>query len=201
MVVGPSDWEAEGRVVARELVAGPFRIDAREVAIGELRCGACLERFRREIEAGDLARAAYGITFDEAREHCAQSGGRLPRESEWIIAASRGVRRYPWGDSGAVCRRAAYGLVDGPCGQGARGPDTVLAHPDGRTPDGLFDLAGNVAEWVVGDVGEGPRAKGGSFRSTLAAELRVWAQLALEGGSRDDRLGFRCVEDVAPPRP
>ena len=97
----------------------------------------------------DVGRAASYVTLDEARAICAAHGGRLPTEDEWIVAAAGDKpRRYPWGDTGAVCRRAAWGLTRGPCANGATGPDTVGAHPDGATPLGIEDLAGNVAEWV-----------------------------------------------------
>src|SRR5438552_3017582 len=59
------------------------------------------------------------------------------------------ARRYPWGDTGAVCRRAAWGLANGPCATKGRSPDTVGAHPDGASRMGVFDMAGNVAEWVT----------------------------------------------------
>jgi formylglycine-generating enzyme required for sulfatase activity len=146
------------------------------------------------------------MTRAEAQAFCEGKGGRLPTEDEWIVAAVSAMnppRRYPWGDTGAVCRRAAWGLKDGPCAHGLReaGPDTVGAHPDGDTPLGLHDMAGNVAEWVSDDVsGEGPRntseagiAKGGSWSSALAAELRIWARLELEPESHDSRVGVRCV--------
>jgi formylglycine-generating enzyme required for sulfatase activity len=94
------------------------------------------------------------MTRREAERFCEAHGGRLPTEDEWIVAAVSAMnppRRYPWGDTGAVCRRAAWGLKDGPCARGTGGPDTVGAHPDGDSPLGLHDLAGNVAEWVSDD--------------------------------------------------
>lgn len=207
--IGPSDWEAEGLVAPRTIHTQPFRIDAFEVTVG---------RWDEHAHA-DIARAANGMSRESADDFCRAHGGRLPTEDEWIVAATAGgpdlgagaaaqeQRRYPWGDTGAVCRRAAWGLVDGPCATAADGPDTVGAHPDGDSPLGIHDLAGNVAEWVqpnpaAGVSEEEPRkrnnrlslAKGGSYASALAAELRVWAALrfAPEGAARPD-LGFRCV--------
>jgi formylglycine-generating enzyme required for sulfatase activity len=103
--------------------------------------------------------------------------------------------RYPWGDTGAVCRRAAWGLQTGPCATGALGPDTVGAHQGGDSPLGLHDLAGNVAEWVAPEAGrpEVGVAKGGSWQSRLATELRLWARLELDPQARDPRVGLRCV--------
>ena len=184
LVLGPSDWEAEGRVSSRTVHASAFRVDAFEVTQG--RWGGAT--------AGDAARAASGMTADEAAAFCARRapGGRLPTEDEWIVAAVAGrapTPRYPWGETGAVCRRAAWGLDVGPCARGADGPDTVASHPDGDSALGLHDLAGNVAEWVA----PGVAAKGGSWSSDLAADLRIWARLDLASGARDPRVGLRCV--------
>lgn len=200
IAVGPSDWEAQGQVAARVIRVDAFRIDAFEVTSGAM-----------DPHATDPFRAASGITRDDAAAFCASRAGRLPTEDEWIVAADSAMnppRRYPWGDTGAVCRRAAWGLESGPCASAASpakgenaGPDTVGAHPDGDTPLGIHDMAGNVAEWVLAGSGEGPQtdsgtigiAKGGSWRSPLAAELRVWARLEVPPGVHDARVGFRCV--------
>jgi len=192
LAIGPSDWEAEGRVPARSIRVQAFHIDAFEVTRGAM--GA----------RTDVARAASNVTLAEAMAACAARGGRLPTEDEWIVAAASAMsppHRYPWGDTGAVCRRAAWGLDSGPCAHGADGPDTVGAHPDGDSPLGIHDLAGNVAEWVTLPVtvagSQALVAKGGSWATALAADLRLWARLELpaqgQGGSGDPRVGFRCV--------
>ncbi len=191
IVVGPSDWEAEGRVASRTIHVQAFRMDAFEVTRG--RWGGA--------QAGDAGRAASGMTRDEAASFCAHwaNGGRLPTEDEWIVAAVAGAKsppRYPWGDTGAVCRRAAWGLGTGPCAEGADGPDTVGAHADGDSALGLHDLAGNVAEWVLDAPAPAPTpalAKGGSWRSALASDLRVWARIELASDARDPRVGLRCL--------
>jgi formylglycine-generating enzyme required for sulfatase activity len=188
VAIGPSDWEAEGRTVSRTIRVEAFRVDAFEVTRG--RWGA--------VADGDEARAASGMTRAEAAAFCTARGGRLPSEDEWIVAAASAVnpvRRYPWGETGAVCRRAAWGMSSGPCAIGADGPDTVGAHSDGDSPLGLHDLAGNVAEWVAPEPrgGEIGVAKGGSWQSALATELRAWARLELSPDARDPRVGLRCV--------
>ncbi len=190
LTVGASDWEAEGRVASRTFVAGPFWLDAFEVSTLAL----------AETNVPDELRAASGVSRREAEAYCARQLGRLPTEDEWIVAAAgASVRRYPWGDTGAVCRRAAFGLAEGPCARGASGPDTVGSHADGDSPLGIHDLAGNVAEWVAPAPGQSASvgvAKGGSWRTDLAADLRVWATLALDPDAHDDRVGFRCAYDA-----
>jgi formylglycine-generating enzyme required for sulfatase activity len=204
--VGPSDWEAEGLVAARTIHVGSFRVDAFEVTE---------HAFRGDAGWTTGPRAATGMTRDAAERFCLARGGRLPTEDEWIAAAAAppaaasgqaggaSARRYPWGETGAVCRRAAWGLLKGPCGAGGDGPDVVGSHTDGDAPLGIHDLAGNAAEWVAGEggnaaaPGRGARAsavaKGGSWQSALASELRTWARLELPADRGDPRVGFRCA--------
>ena len=138
------------------------------------------------------------MTRDDAAAYCGRRGGRLPTEDEWLVAAAGAAgHRYPWGETGVVCRRAAFGLAKGPCSAEGAGPDSVGAHGDGDSPEGVHDLAGNVAEWVAARPAD-PHlgvAKGGSWRSELAAELRVWARLEVDPDARDDRVGVRCAYD------
>ena len=205
VIVGPSDWEAEGRVRPHTVRVEAFAIDRLEVSTGRA-CAYAALAGAPSCGDGDPARAASGVSFEMARLYCAARGGRLPTDDEWLAAAGGDrPRRYPWGDTGAVCRRAAWGLESGPCGEGADGPDTVGAHPEGATPLGVHDLAGNVAEWVEGpcpDPNAGcPRiVRGGSWKTRLATELRTWlrrevgAHDAEAGG--DATIGFRCAYDL-----
>ena len=187
LIVGPSDWEAEGKVRPRTVEAGPFWIDAFE---------ATQESFAGH-DVADPVRAAHGISRKEAADYCRQHQGRLPTEDEWMVAAAGPAgTRYPWGETGAVCRRAAFGLSRGPCSAEGTGPDTVGAHPTGDTSLGVHDLAGNVAEWVTTDEVEKGVTKGGSWRAELETELRVWARLEIDADAHDDRVGVRCAHDA-----
>ena len=196
--LGPSDWEAEGRVASRLVRTGPFAVDAFEATAGQAFCQACPLADPARL-AGAPARAAAGLTLEEARAICRARGGRLPTGDEWtalsaVVDAASGsegaavLHRYPWGDTGAVCRRAAFGLSRGPCAVGGKGPDPVGAHPDGDSPAGVHDLAGNVAEWT-----EEGFVRGGSWDSALAEELRTWARAEVPPLAHDPRIGVRCA--------
>lgn len=99
------------------------------------------------------------VTWSRARDYAASRGGRLPTEAEWEFAA-RGPegRRYPWGNAALNCTRAQYDSCKANSWDpGIRLP--VMSKPAGATPDGIHDLAGNVAEWIsdwYGDYDDAP---------------------------------------------
>ncbi len=199
MNIGPSDWEAEGRVAPRTVTVAPFALDAFEATEAKVALVLRPNDASPAIDR-DGPRAASGLSRDEAAAYCAARGGRLPTEDEWLAAAAGPAsHRYPWGDTGAVCRRAAWGIAAGPCGSGATGPDTVGAHPDGDGAAGFHDLAGNVGEWVAPDPSAPARGvlHGGSWQTTLATDLRTWARREIDPASHDPSVGVRCAYDAA----
>jgi serine/threonine protein kinase len=82
------------------------------------------------------------VDWQQAQTFCQWRGARLPSEAEWEKAA-RGThgRTYPWGE-GFDCTKANYGGCSGDTEQ-------VGAFPDGASPYGALDMAGNVWEWVA----------------------------------------------------
>lgn len=118
----------------------------------------------RQHRAGDLSdRPVTGIDHDDAIRLATAAGGRLPTSVEWEwIAAGPHRHRYPWGDDAWTPRRA---VLTGE-GNTPLGPLPCGLRPDGASPHGVLDLAGNVWEWTCTPVmGSGYVIRGGSYAS------------------------------------
>jgi formylglycine-generating enzyme required for sulfatase activity len=180
---------------------GAFLIDSHEQTEGEyaecVATGPCPPAPSR----GEPGLPQARITAEEAETYCRFREGRLPTDDELAFATmgSEG-RRYPWGETGAVCRRVAFGLEQGPCAHDSGGPQLAGSHSSGATADGIHDLAGNVAEWTRPIDGVSS-VRGGSWRDVGAEAVRAWSFVRLDPGTRSPAVGFRCVYEVAPPRP
>lgn len=195
--LGAEDWEAEGIVAPRKADVAAFQLDAAEVTLE--RWGHCVVAGGcRSLDEQEPGVPVHGVDPREAEAFCRFEGGRLPTSDEWLWAAMGAeARRYPWGSTGLVCRRATYGIVDGPCAKAAEGPDLAGSRDDGATPEGAVDMAGNVAEWTLEAPGQYV-ARGGSYRSKTALEVKSWSVELLPPKART--VGFRCAYDVAKPR-
>lgn len=193
-----------------------FSIDLYEVTTAQY--AAFLAASKRPVpwqwETVDLAqhgdRPVVGVDWRDADAYCAWSGKRLPTEAEWEKAA-RGTdgRLYPWGNQGPTGELANFAL-------GARFSYNqvllpVRSHDAGKSPYGLYHMAGNVYEWVQDWYGTnyyetspeknplGPShgqfkvLRGGSW-SDLPKYLLTYARFKLPPETKNSYTGFRCAK-------
>lgn len=212
----------------------PFYIDETEVTNGQyelcVEAGVCPPPSRSNPTThpayyGDPAYADYPVVFInwyQADTFCEWRGARLPSEAEWEMAAAFNPTEalkltYPWGD-------AFDGTKLNYCDQSCPSPDRdtayndghrdtapVGSYPDGRSPLGVYDMSGNVMEWVndwydnrfyesTGDTnpmgpadGEIKSFRGGSWLAS-AEEVRLVARGSFDPRVIQANLGFRCAQ-------
>ncbi|MBI4568472.1 MAG: SUMF1/EgtB/PvdO family nonheme iron enzyme [Planctomycetes bacterium] len=95
-------------------------------------------------EPAEAVHPVDGLSWYDAEAYAAWAGRRLPTEAQWEKAA-KGVRnqRYPWGDEEPTRDHGRFTLESL-----WTGPAPVDAFEKGASPFGVFNMAGNVAEWV-----------------------------------------------------
>ncbi len=199
---GTSDSSGTASVLVRA-----FWLDATEVTAGAYRAcitrGACPPPATAEgctVHANLAAHPASCVTLEEARSYCRFVQKRLPTSAEWSAAAAGAAKRtYPWGeDSPSADRLDACGAEcsDHPMFAGSDGhPKTapVGTFALGRSPEGAFDLSGNVAEWTESPLGAVVR--GGSWEDVDVRAVASAAAIAIAPDEKRPTIGFRCAAD------
>lgn len=204
-----------------EVLLSDYWLDRNEVTVA---------RYRRCVVAGSCAEPPYAsggerfdrpdlpvtlVTWNDARIFCTWAGGRLPTEAEWERAArGLGRRRYPWGNvwNPMLLNHGSFGWDTLDADDGFLELAPVGSFRDGRTPDGLADMAGNVEEWIADwyapeyphtssvnprgpDLGELRVLRGGSF-GLGRPWLRGTTRMRDLPTSRRAYRGFRCARDA-----
>ena len=207
-----------------------FYMDTYEVTMEEYRAFQRATKYR-ELPEGVSTYApgnqhpVVGVSWDDAKAYCRWAEKQLPTEAQWEKAA-RGLdgQTYPWGNYPVNGRWANY--CDATCDEywnDAKQTDgypytaPVGSFPDGKSPYGIHDLAGNVWEWVRDGydatyysrspernpvnttLGEGRVLRGGGWNS-LAAYVRAAYRFWSAPDYLNTNIGIRCVVEVPGPR-
>jgi formylglycine-generating enzyme required for sulfatase activity len=220
--------ESEGP--QRKVYVSGFAIDRVEVTVAAYR--ACVQAGACSPAPLNIADTRFTqptmpvstVTWSEADAYCAWRGARLPTEAEWERAA-RGTdgRVYPWGNllRPNLFNHGRFATADDPgsdfvalirpdASDGATFLSAVGAHPDGASPEGILDLAGNVMEWTSDfyrpeppqasstvnphgpDAGAMRVLRGGSWRQPPFFARASYREAATPE-TRSTEIGFRCA--------
>ena len=200
---------------AHKVYVDAFSMDKYEVTVGQYAAFLQATGVNSPSDWKAMNQPAYqkrpvaNVDWADAAAYCKWAGKRLPTEAEWEKAA-RGTdgRLYPWGNDPPTQRQANYGKTKSN-NHGALAPVGTLE--DGKSPYGIYDMAGNVWEWVsdwYGDdyyrsspsqnptgpsSGESKVLRGGSWDSSQQ-QLRSTLRYFHRSGHRHKDYGFRCVK-------
>ena len=225
-VIGPDDEDPSGGSPAGEVTVEDFYIDRYEVTIDEyaefLNAGGHDEFYWEDMTDPDwcgIVKVSDGnykvypgkelypvclVMIEGAKAFAEWAGKRLPNEYEWEIAArGKEGRLYPWGNELPDVTRANYDYHVGHT-------VPVGSYPEGKTPEGVYDMAGNVNEmidkkWEEYPWGQkrqdadkpciNPLCRGGAWtghKNMLKATYRD----VVKSHYMAPLVGFRCAKDA-----
>ena len=147
---------------------------------------------RRSRHPVVLISLADAVAYTRRRSEREGRPYRLPTEAEWEKAA-RGTdgRYFPWGNRWRSERANAENHIGG--------TTEVGSYPQGASPYGCFDMAGNVFEWTSSEFADGKAVmKGGGSWDDQPGICRAAARHGRAKDARHILFGFRCVCEKTP---
>ena len=154
------------------------------------------------------------VTWEDASSYCKWRGASLPTEAQWEYAARGGLEGYiyPWGITAPVCSAGKKNGAQFNDKDKCSNSDTVQVGLFAPNDYGLYDMAGNVWEWVADRYKTdyyrnspllnppGPEdgvyrvIRGGGWESE-GHFLSVAIRHRLSPGTGSQNVGFRCVRE------
>ncbi len=196
-----NDYERPAHLVKVE----PFHIDKHEVTneqyaqfVRQTRRNPPIHWRDGQYDVGEATLPVVNVSWNEGRAYCEWANKRLPTEIEWEFAArGKDNRLYPYGNEWKPRFSNARET-------GLDKPQAVGSYPDGLSPFGIADMAGNVAEWTETEYlpypgsaakkDEGNRIiRGGGFK-VPAKEQTATDRFFDRPTVTYDFVGFRCAK-------
>jgi formylglycine-generating enzyme required for sulfatase activity len=200
-----------------------FQMDKYEITVSKYKeCvdnNACTAPTSNTINSlcnyGSFSRLEHPIncvTWQQASDYCSFVNKKLPSEAQWELAATGNsdYKIYPWGNKTPSCE---YAIIYDQSSGCDRGRTAIVGSKEiGKSPYGIYDLAGNVWEWTIDTYDENfysnsitnnpintapgtyKVVRGGTWDLNLKSTLRNKYRGYAIPEKFSPSIGFRCVK-------